>query len=107
MKSKFTAKWFPCLPQVAGEALGLPSYGQPLRGQPIDMLPGIEAAALEVHVPAAAAPAQEAVLATAHSPRTPLPHTHTTGATCETDPVLSLLPKCASDLNTEHIIFKG
>ena len=77
----------PCLPQVSSEALGLSLYNQPLRGQPIDMLPGFEPAALEVHVPAVAAPAQEAAPATAPSPRTPLRRTHTAGAICEIDPV--------------------
>ena len=70
----------PCLTQVSSEALGLSLYGQPLRGQPIDMLPGFDPAALEAHALAAAAPAQEAAPATAPSPRTHLRRTHTAGA---------------------------
>ena len=77
----------PCLPQVSSEALGLSLYAQPLRGQPINMLPGFDTAALEVHAPAAAAPAQEAAPATAHSPRTTLRRTHTAGAICEKYPL--------------------
>ncbi|CAK0780088.1 hypothetical protein CVIRNUC_004933 [Coccomyxa viridis] len=63
--------------QVSSEALGLSLYAQPLRGQPINMLPGFDTAALEVHALARAAPAQEAAPATAHSPRIPLRRTHT------------------------------
>ena len=66
--------------QDSHDALHLASYSQPLRGTPIESLPAAQAAAYVINMPAAAAPASEAVLEDGSSPRMPVHRTHSARA---------------------------